>query len=214
MDFLKANSNRYSVRSFSDKDVDDKILTDIVAQAQRAPSWANAQPWKVYIAKGATLDRIKQAYHNNNIKGLTGDSDFYTMHRNQWGDFARKNMADWNNNFSRYLIMNRVNLGSLADHLFDAPAVAFLTVEEFNPWSIYDLGAFGQTLMLAASNQGLATVPAYEFVRFPDVLRANMSIPDNELIGMGIGIGYASENKVNGFHSTRVNTNEVLKILK
>lgn len=80
MDFLKANSNRYSVRSFSDKDVDDKILTNIVKQAQQAPSWANAQPWKVCIAKVDTLDRIKRVYH-------------------------------------------------------DAPAVAFLTIEEFNPWS-------------------------------------------------------------------------------
>lgn len=83
MDFLKANSNRYSVRSFSDKDVDDKILTNIVKQAQQAPSWANAQPWKVCIAKVDTLDRIKRVYHNNNIKGLAGDSDLYTMHRNQ-----------------------------------------------------------------------------------------------------------------------------------
>ena len=49
---------------------------------------------------------------------------------------------------------------------------------------VYDLRAFGQTLMLAASNQGLATMPAYEFVKYPDVLRANMPIPDNEIIGM------------------------------
>ena len=49
---------------------------------------------------------------------------------------------------------------------------------------VYDLGAFGQTLMLAASNQGLATMTAYEFVKYPGVLRANMPIPDNEIIGM------------------------------
>ena len=135
MDFLKANSNRYSVRSFSDKDVDDKILTNIVKQAQQAPSWANAQPWKECIAKVDTLDRIKRVYHNNNIKGLAGDSDFYTMHRNQWGNFARRNMAGWNNDFSHFLINNRVNFGEISDKLFDAPAVAFLTIEEFNPWS-------------------------------------------------------------------------------
>lgn len=126
MDFLKANSNRYSVRSFSDKDVNDKILTNIVKQAQQAPSWANAQPWKVCIAKVDTLDRIKRVYHNNNIKGLAGDSDFYTMHRNQQGNFARRNMAGWNNDFSRFLINNRVNFGEISDKLFDAPAVAFL----------------------------------------------------------------------------------------
>mgnify|MGYP002325667487 CR=1 FL=1 len=79
---------------------------------------------------------------------------------------------------------------------------------------VYDLGAFGQTLMLAASNQGLATMTAYEFVKYPDVLRANMPIPDNEIIGMWIGIGYIGDGKVNGFHSTRANTDDVLKILK
>ena len=50
-------------------------------------------------------------------------------------DFARRNMAGWNNDFSHFLINNRVNFGEISDKLFDAPAVAFLTIEEFNPWS-------------------------------------------------------------------------------
>ena len=61
-------------------------------------------------------------------------------------------MAGWNNDFSHFLINNRgllnivdgvvyksinnrVNFGEISDKLFDAPAVAFLTIEEFNPWS-------------------------------------------------------------------------------
>lgn len=212
MDYLKVNKNRYSVRNFSDKSIDDQTLIKIVEQAQHAPSWANAQPWKVYITKGNTLEQIKQAYRENNRQGISSDSDFYTMHRNQWGSFARQNMAKWNTDFSKYLINNRINFSNLADELFNASAIAFLTIEEFNPWSVYDLGAFGENLMLAASNEGLATIPAYEFVKYPQVLREFLPISDKEIIGMGIGLGYASDAKVNGFHSARVDTDKMMQI--
>lgn len=209
MDYKTVNKKRYSVRDFSDRNIDNEILTQITKEAQHAPSWANAQPWKVYFAKGETLQKIRKKY---NRLGINPNSDFYTMHRNDWGNYARTNMADWNNDFSCFLIENRINFGQISDDLFNAPVVAFLTIEEFNPWSAYDLGAFGENLMLAASDAGLASMPAFEFVKYPDILREYLPVPDKELIGMGIGLGYARDKKVNEFHSSRVPLDEMMKI--
>lgn len=209
MDYKTVNKKRYSVRDFSDRNIDNEILTQITKEAQHAPSWANAQPWKVYFAKGETLQKIRKKY---NRLGINPNSDFYTMHRNDWGNYAQTDMADWNNDFSRFLIENRINFGQISDDLFNAPVVAFLTIEEFNPWSAYDLGAFGENLMLAASDAGLASMPAFEFVKYPDILREYLPVPDKELIGMGIGLGYARDKKVNEFHSSRVPLDEMMKI--
>lgn len=112
------------------------------------------------------------------------------------------------------MIENRINFGQISNDLFNAPVVAFLflTIEELNPWSAYDLGAFGENLMLAASDAGLASLPAFEFVKYPDTLRKYLPVPDKDLIGMGIGLGYASDKKVNDFHSSRAPLDEMMKI--
>ena len=60
MDYKTVNKKRYSVRDFLDRNIDNETLTQITKEAQHSPSWANAQPWKVYFAKGETLTKIKQ----------------------------------------------------------------------------------------------------------------------------------------------------------
>lgn len=212
MDFKEVNQKRYSVRNFLNKEVKNEILTKITEQAQRAPSWANAQPWKVYFAKNETLENIRRNYQNNDAQGMRGESDFFVAHRNEWSSFAQQNMARWNTEFSYFLINNKLDFSKAATNLFNAPVVAFLTIGEMNPWSIYDLGAFGENLMLAATDAGLASLPAYEFVRYPEVLRKNLPIPDTEIIGMGIGLGYLGDQQINDFHSSRVNVDKMMKI--
>ena len=52
MDFDEVIAKRRSARDFTTEPISKDVLMDIVRQAQRTPSWANSQPWKVYIATG------------------------------------------------------------------------------------------------------------------------------------------------------------------
>ena len=70
-----AINQRHSIRQFTDKPVEKKMITKIVELAQRAPSWVNSQPWQVYCAMGDTLQEIKNAYRDQDIAGNQGDSD-------------------------------------------------------------------------------------------------------------------------------------------
>jgi nitroreductase len=45
-----------------DKQIDQETLIEIVKDAQMTPSWANSQPWCVYIATGETLKQIQKAH--------------------------------------------------------------------------------------------------------------------------------------------------------
>lgn len=49
MDFSEVLQQRVSIRNFKETSVSKSLLTTIVSEAQQAPSWANSQPWQVYI---------------------------------------------------------------------------------------------------------------------------------------------------------------------
>ena len=70
------------------------------------------------------------------------------------------------------------------------------------------------SLMLAASEKDIDSIPAYELIKYPEVLRENIPIPEDEDIIAGIALGYASNAKINEFRSSRLNVDEILKIIK
>lgn len=48
---LKEINERYSVRSFSQKEVPDEVIKDILEAGRLAPSWVNTQPWHFIVIK-------------------------------------------------------------------------------------------------------------------------------------------------------------------
>ena len=65
MNVSEALEARRSIRYFEDKQVPEETLRAIVKDAQWAPSWANAQPWKVYIATGDLARKIRASHLQN-----------------------------------------------------------------------------------------------------------------------------------------------------
>lgn len=59
MEFKEVIKNRESVRSFSDKVVDQNVLDEILNAGRIAPSAKNKQPWRVYVIKSReAIDKI------------------------------------------------------------------------------------------------------------------------------------------------------------
>lgn len=53
---------RKSVRKYSDKPVEDSIITKILEAGRLAPSWVNVQPWKFVVVKSQeTKDLLSEA---------------------------------------------------------------------------------------------------------------------------------------------------------
>ena len=104
---------------------------------------------------------------------------------------------------------------NMNEKLFNAPALVYLTLGKGHTgWPIYDLGGFGMTLMLAAKDHGVDSIPAYEIVKFPAELRLLLSVPEDEEIVTGIALGYEAEDSINEFASTRLPLDEILTIKK
>jgi len=51
MNIIDAISNRRSIRKFTDKDIDDDIIKNIIKSGTDAPSPKNTQPWKFIVIK-------------------------------------------------------------------------------------------------------------------------------------------------------------------
>ena len=67
--------------------------------------------------------------------------------------------------------------GILNQTMFNAPAVIYICMDKIlSEWSLYDIGAFSQSIMLAAVEQGLSTIPAITLMLYPDVLRRELKI--------------------------------------
>ena len=212
MNFHELVRKRIGKRSFSDKQISEQDIRAIVEDAQRSPSWANAQATHVYIATGETLKKIKAEHFERVGKGEKGNSELPTVSRNNWGEKSVKSqdqlMADWKEflgDLKPFITSQKV--------LYNASAMVYLTVPKTAPqWALIDLGAFAQTLMLAACDKGIGSTPAHEIIKYPDEVRKNINIPDDEILAMGIALGYPTDEKINDFVSNRIPVDEVLTL--
>lgn len=211
MQFSEVIRARHSVRLFKDTPVPVETLRAIVADAQCAPSWVNAQEWKVWIATGTTLETLREAHSERDLAGIKASANIEPNHRDLFSDMARENMAKFT--------QSRIDAGLAAikdqsqAYLFHAPAVAFLTVPKTKqPLVLFDLGGFEQTLMLAAADRGVDTVTAFNLIKYPDLLNSIVGIPETEAIIIGIALGYAQEHPLNAFRSTRRPVDDILTI--
>jgi nitroreductase len=224
MDVLQAIKERKSVRAFRPDPVPLDLLKKIITQAQRAPSWANTQPWEVAVAGGEKLKAIQDAFVKRGAKEMTNyqadvarPADFpepyasrikkmqIKEHRGRTSAFSPKEMAEvFNKNFRHY----------------GAAACIYLIVDKkilyqdkgVNVWSMYDSGAAVQNIMLLATNYGLGTIAQAMAVTYPDIIRKELGLPEEKLIALGIAIGYPDwQDPVNEDYRDREPMDEIAK---
>jgi nitroreductase len=96
---------------------------------------------------------------------------------------------------------------------FGAPCVVYLCMARtLTQWSVFDLGAMCQSITLAAQDRGVESAIAINTVCYPDVLRAELGIPDDLLIVIGIALGYADPSDPEySFRSARRALAEVVR---
>ena len=215
MNVVDALKNRYSCRAFKSHVVQKAKVLNILEAATNAPSWANTQPWEIYVASGEILDRIRQAYLTNHEKKTPSKPDL--PHPQNWPPDLQKRKEQ--TGAERLNQMGVSCEGSDARQalllsnysLFDAPVVIYLCMDrDLTSWSFFDLGSMAQSIMLAANHYGLDTIPAVNLTSYPEVIRAELGIPDKIAIAIGIALGHGDlDNPINKFRSSRRSLYEV-----
>lgn len=209
MTFENIATARRSVRDFLPDPVPQDVIRKCVRIAQSAPSWVNAQEWKVYVAQGETLEAIRREFIARAAEAPA--SDIPPAHRDDWSAAAQARMGELMEQLGAKGLAEA--MGAVQPALFNAPAAAIFTVHKTsNTWAILDLGGFYQTFMLALTAEGYGSIPAYAFAKCPDVLRKHLPIGEDEQIVVGVGFGKASEAPINSVHTTRADLVSILSI--
>lgn len=61
MDFLELAKERYSVRKFADREVEQEKIEKIIDAALLAPTAMNKQPFKIFEIKGGNIEKVAKA---------------------------------------------------------------------------------------------------------------------------------------------------------
>lgn len=217
MNVLDAINSRYSVRAFKQEEVNKETLMQIFEAATKAPSWADTQPWEIYVAGGEALNRLRREYLVHYKKGTPSVLDL--PRPLDWPAAPKQRMME--NMDQRFTAMGidrddkqarEVNVRRNYE-FYGAPHVVYLCLDiTLTPWSYFDLGALSQTIMLAAQEFGVASIPAVSLVAYPELIRQELEIPENLMILIGIALGYEDpENIVNKPRSLRRSLEEVVR---
>ena len=201
----------HSVRLFQkDKEIPKETLKSIISVALDAPSWCNSQPWNVYVASGKTLSEIRTEWIQKNKDGVKGYSDLEPGHRTDFSERSQQVMGTLFKQVGE--LLKDPTMKAFSDSqtiLFNSPSIVYLTVPKKRiPYSILDLGGLMMNVMLSAKAHGVDSLVAYESIKYPDVIRKNCKVPDDEDIIIGIGLGYEDSNGLNTFRSTKLTIEE------
>jgi nitroreductase len=200
MDIVSAIQTRKSIRMFKPDPVPAEIVREILQLAQRAPSWANTQPWEFAVVAGRKLEEIRQAFiartdeepHLDVGRPKSFPEPYKSRMRSLVNrDAAAIQKAGGNNDVNKW----RPQQGS---KLYGAPCIIYILIDKSmyemegyrNVWSVFDCGLVAENIMLLAVKYGLGTIAAMQVAKYPDLIRKILGMTDQKIILIGIGIGY------------------------
>ena len=203
MNVSEALQTRRSCRVFKPDPVDRDTLLAVLNEALYTPSWGNTQPWEIFVAGGEVLKEINQAYLEHTKNHIPASPDI--PHPQSYTAAAKERIKEFMAGVSVVAPDAAKLFGELNQKFFYAPAVIYLCMDKsLSTWSVFDLGALSQSIMLAAAEHNLATIPAVTLVHYSEILRNKLGIPDNFSIVIGIAIGYEDKQQpINKFRSSR-----------
>jgi nitroreductase len=220
----QALRSRRTIRAFKSDRIDRDLLVKILEPALHAPSWANTQPWELFVAAGEPLERLRKGYAEK-LRNCVPRNPDITMPR-EWPDACRSRMEALKSERAEVLEQACKAIGSgegasLPDlqqmnyKFFNAPVVVYLCMDRcLTPWSLFDLGAISQSIMLSAQEQGVGSAVAVTLAAHPDLIRKELGIPDDLAIVIGIALGNPDpDSPQNKFRSSRRKLADVVRFI-
>lgn len=160
--------SRRSVRKYSEKEISNEVLSEIVDLARFSPSWKNTQVVRYHVVKNPD---IKEKIAQNCVLGF---------------EFNAKTIVR-----CKALVIASVEAG-ISGYEKDG---SFSTSQE-DRWEMFDAGIANQTFCLAAHSKGVGSVVLGVFDE--NKIRQYISLPENEKVTNLIALGYPLEPAKSG----------------
>jgi nitroreductase len=217
MDAIECIKTRMSIRKFKPEPVPEEVLLEIINIAKWSPSYKNTQPWEAVILSGAKKEALSKMLIELLESGTEQSPDLPAPESWPTAEAARIDHL-----FKSRAAATGIDLGApenirkakIANFgFYGAPHAIYLFQDaSLTLWSLFDLGLFAQSLMLAAHAKGLGTVPQAFATDYAKEVKKFLSIPETKRLVLGISIGYPDmQAPINAFRTDRVETDEIVK---
>jgi nitroreductase len=194
---LEAISSRRSIRAFQPDPVPRETIEQLLTLAGMAPSGSNIQPWNVHVVQGSKRQELSRVLLEAHHGGVEGDPEYHYYPKVWRAPFLeRRRQTGW-------LLYESLGIAR-GEHekahayrgtnynFFGAPVGLIVTMgRDMEHGSWIDIGAFVQTLMIAARGFGLHTCAQAAFSNYGGLVRATLDIPESEIVVCGVSIGHA-----------------------
>jgi len=158
--------------------------------AQCAPSNSNIQPWHIYFVSGVRRDRLVTALTEEakrrppKIPSLPASFQHF---RSELGAQVYGAMGISPQDTEKHAAAVMRNW-----EFFRAPLACVVCMHrDLGPWDAMSVGMFLQTLLLALTERGLGSCVEVSIVGYPEIVRAELDIPDELSILCGLAVGYS-----------------------
>lgn len=214
MELLEALRTRSSIRQFKPDPVDPEVIGRVLDAAREAPSWKNTQPYLVGVAAGALCETIRTELLEA-IAAKVPEPEYV------WpGEYPPELKARARaSGFGLYGVLGIDRNDKEAREaqfrknwtFFDAPVALFLFVNDaIGVYGVLDAGIYLQSLLLAATSEGLGTCAQASLACFPDVVRKHFDVPAGHKLLCGVSLGYPADVAVNRFRPARASVEELV----
>jgi nitroreductase len=220
MQVAQALEARRSTRKFTTQAVSKEQVTALLETARWSPSGGNLQPWSVVVVMGDAKDRIVGLAKKALLSGAASEEGPDPIYpENLWAPF-RDRRYKIGEDMYQLLDIPRDNKAArlmwVANNynFFGAPVGLFFAIDKRmgrGQWA--HLGMFMQSLMLAATEQGLATCAQESWARFRTMLHTECQLPPEQMVYCGMALGYATSDPVNQLRSDRAPVEEFTRFL-
>jgi len=226
MNVNDAIRKRKSTRAFLNKEVYPHIVVKILEQAKRSPSGDNHQPWDVVVLTGETKNnlclKLEEAFRSG--KQPVMDYEYYPQNKKsekdtKWFGRYKENrkacgLALYSQlGITREMQAKKDDLYAKNYRAFDAPVMLLFFIDkELGKGSYVDYGMFLQSIMLLATENGLATCPQGSLSEYADIVREELPEYKDKIVLCGMSMGYEDPSKpINNYRTIRQDINEMVK---
>ncbi len=214
MDFESVIHGRRSIRAYKPEPVSEQVVREILDQARWTPSWRNTQAWSVWVVMDEALSRLRAEFQAAIADGAPTGLDLRTT--TEWPAACSLRTA-------QLMATRAASLEAAGEpsdpaaalermaNFFGAPCLIVVGFDDClaEAYASYDIGAFVQSVCLAAHNRGLGTCIAATIVRYPDLLRRLLPGAENTRMVIAVTLGVPDlEAAANTFVRARADLDE------
>ena len=198
MNVTQAMLERRSVRAYLPQAPTPEAVHQLISDAAQAASGGNLQPWRVVALAGPALKQLVDA-----IAAAQPDEELasnLSYPPNLWEPYRSRRFKNGEDLYKTISIPREdkaARLEQLAKNgqFFGAPVgILVFTDERMGYAQWVDLGIYLQSLMLLATERGMATCAQGFWRRYGNTVEKVLQAPEPYQVAFGVSLGYEDKN--------------------